>query len=155
MNITSGGMNTSFNSGFVIPLLLMFPNIIWMLLPKETTGEQRTAPMALEIVENISRIAALLIPFFYSLNFTGKYSLPVVAAMAIAIVIYYACWIRYFTGGRRQALLAKPFWGIPLPMAVFPIAFLILSSYLLSSWSMFGASLLFGIAHIWVSAISL
>ncbi len=38
---------------------------------------------------------------------------------------------------------------------VLPILFLMLSSYLLQSWWMLGASVLFGIGHFWVSAISL
>ena len=44
---------------------------------------------------------------------------------------------------------------MPLPMAVAPALFLILSAYLMGSWIMLAVSLWFGIAHIWVSALSL
>ena len=125
-----------------------------MILPRIETGEQKSAPMVLEIVENIARVAVMLIPFCYALDIHKKFAMPVMIGMVLALIVYYACWIRYFAGGRTTALFAAPFWGIPLPMAVLPIVFLSLSSYLMNSWLMFGASVLFGIAHIWVSATS-
>ena len=89
------------------------------------------------------------------MDWRKNFSLPVVIGMGLALAVYYACWIRYFAGGRVAALLGAPFLGIPLPMAVAPITFFILSSYLMGSWWMLGASLLFGVAHIWISALTL
>jgi hypothetical protein len=100
-------------SGVLIPLLIMLPNVVWMLWPKADAGEHVSAPRVLTIVENIGRIAALILPLFFSLD------------------------------------------GLALPMAVAPTVFLVLSSYLMSSWSMLSASILFGAAHIRVAAVSL
>jgi hypothetical protein len=72
--------------------------------------------------------------------------------MGVAIAIYYGAWIRYFAGGRSARLLRAHFLGLREPLAVAPVAFMILSSYPLASWLMFGAAVCFGIAHLRVSA---
>ena len=148
-------LHLTLKSGILIPLLVMLPNVVWMLVPKADAATPPPEPLLLTILENLGRFATLILPFFFSLDMHKKFSTPVMIGMGLAMAVYYACWIRYFTGGRTAALLGAPFLGIPIPMAVAPIAFLILSSYLMGSWWMFGASLLFGVAHIWISALTL
>ncbi|MBN1877415.1 MAG: hypothetical protein JXA33_24545 [Anaerolineae bacterium] len=155
MNPTVSDISITLKSGALIPLLIMLPNVVWMLSPKADAGAPLPEPLFLTIVENVGRFATQILPFFFSLDMNRKLSLPVVIGMGLVLTIYYACWIRYFAGGRSTVLLGAPFLGIPVPMAVAPIAFLILSSYLMSSWWMFGASLLFGVAHIWISILTL
>ncbi len=154
MNPMFRDTSISIKSGALIPLLIMLPNVVLMLTPKADGGKQVAEPLWLTIVENVGRVATLILPFFFSLDVHKKFSLPVTVAMGLALAVYYGCWIRYFVGGRSPALLGTSFLGIPQPMAVMPIAFLILSSYLMSSWWMLGASLLFGVAHIWISALT-
>ncbi|MBN2005595.1 MAG: hypothetical protein JXA21_19710 [Anaerolineae bacterium] len=151
MALTFGNVTISIKSGALIPLLVMLPNIVWMLAPKPDAGKPAPEPLALTIVENVGRFATLILPFFFALDLNKRFSTPVVIAMGAALFAYYACWIRYFTGGKSQELLGAPFLGIPQPMAVMPIAFFTLSSYLMGSWWMFSASVLFGVAHIWIS----
>ncbi|HNT76670.1 MAG TPA: hypothetical protein PKH77_16795 [Anaerolineae bacterium] len=148
-------MSIVLKSGALIPLLIMLPNVVWMLLPKVAVGAAPHEPLLLTVLENIGRLATLILPFFFALDLHKRFSLPVMIGMGLALAVYYACWIRYFAGGRAAALLGAPFLGIPLPMAVAPIAFLILSSYLMGSWWMLGAALLFGVAHIWISILTL
>jgi hypothetical protein len=148
-------VHLTLKSGVLIPLLVMLPNVMWMLAPKADASAHPSEPLFLTIVENVGRIATLILPFFFSLELRKPLSTPVIIGMGLALAVYYGCWIRYFAGGRAAVLLGAPFLGIPLPMAVAPITFLILSSYLMSSWWMFGASLLFGVAHIRISALTL
>ena len=155
MHINIGSISFTLQSGMLVPLLLMLPNVVWMLFPKAETGEQKSVSQALEIIENVARVAVMLIPFFYALDIHKRIAIPIMVGMVLVLMMYYACWIRYFAGGSASELFAAPFLGIPLPMAVLPVVFFILSSYLMTSWWMFGASVLFGIAHIRVSAISL
>jgi hypothetical protein len=155
MNLTFGGMSITIKSGGLIPVLFMIPNVVWMLFPKSDVGEQVSVPFFLTIVENAGRAAVLVLPFFFSLDLNKKLSTPAMIGMGLALTIYYVSWIRYFVGGRSAELLGEPLLGIPVPMAVAPTVFLVLSSYLMSSWLMLGASILFGIAHTWVSAVSL
>ncbi len=148
-------MGIPFRSGAAVPLLLMLPNIAWLIWSSGDGRKQSLPPPFLALAENIGRIALLVLPFFYSLKISEPLERVAAVAMALFLAIYYACWIRYFTNGRAFALLAAPILGIPLPMAVAPVFFLILSSYLMGAWPMALASVWFGGAHIWVSSSTL
>lgn len=141
-------------SGVVVPVLLMLPNAVWMLFPKQAMGANGSAPLALTIAENVARVAVLALPFFFTLQLTKRYSMVTVAGMALALTVYYSAWARYFVGGRSVHLLSAPLLGIPSPMAFAPIAFLMLSSYLIGSWWMLAASVVFGAMHVWVSTLT-
>lgn len=155
MNLTLGNLSIPIKSGALIPVLLMLPNVVWMLFPKVAGAKQVSEPLFLTILENIGRVAILILPFFYSLDLNKKYSTLVLIGTGLALAVYYASWIRFFVGGRSPELLSAPFLGIPLPLAFAPVVFLTLSSYLMGSWWMLAVSILFGMAHIWVSALAL
>ena len=91
------------NSGAVIPVLLMLPNVGWMLSPESDGGEQGSAPSALTIAENLGRAAVLGLPFFYSLDLRRKYSTVVVGGMGLALAVYYAAWSRLCGWGDCRA----------------------------------------------------
>jgi hypothetical protein len=155
MNLTLGSISIAIKSGALIPLLLMLPNLLWMLLPKTYAVSPVSEPLFLTIVENLGRIAILVLPFFFSLDLNKRFSVPVMVVMGLALGVYYGSWLRYFAGGGSIELFSTPFLGIPLPMATAPVLFLVLASYLMSSWLVLGAAVLFGAAHIWVSALVL
>jgi len=155
MHLTLGNLSITIKSGALIPVLLMLPNVLWMLLP-EVAGDRRASePLFLTIAENGGRIAILLLPFFYSLDLNRKFSTLTLIGMGLALAIYYTSWVRYLAGGRAPELFRVPLLGIPLPLATAPVLFVVLASYLMGSWLMFGASILFGVAHIRVSALTL
>ena len=141
--------------GILIPFLILIPNILWMIFPTTDSGEVKKEPILLTIIENIGRIATLIIPVFYSINWQKKISVPVLVMMGITLMIYYVAWGRFFLNGRTSDYLSKPLFGIPLPLALAPILFFMLSAYILDSWWMFIASLIFGVAHIWISVMTL
>ena len=147
--------NWTLRSGALIPVLLMLPNLVWMLLSKGEASDQMPVPLFLTIAENLGRVAILVIPLFFGLDLHKRYSAPVAIGMGLALAVYYASWVRYFLGGRTAQLFTAPLLGIPLPMAVAPTVLLVLSAYLMSSWLMLGASIWFGISHIWVSVLTL
>jgi hypothetical protein len=148
-------MHIPIKSGAIIPLLILLPNIIWFLLPHASTSSNASVPLALNIAENIGRAAILIIPFFYSLSFGKRFSGVALVVVCLALALYYSAWIRYFAGGRTVALMGASMLGIPLPLALAPTVLLIFSAYLLGSWPMLAASVWFGVAHIWVSALTL
>jgi len=57
MNPTFGNLVIDIRSGALIPVLVMLPNIVWMLLPKIDRGKQVSQFLFLRIVENIGRVA--------------------------------------------------------------------------------------------------
>jgi hypothetical protein len=136
-------------SGAIIPVLLMLPNVAWMLFYSLDADAKGAVPPALSIAENVVRSVALALPFFYALHLKRAWSLAVLGAMASALAIYYLAWGRFFLGGGSAALLSAPLLAIPSPLALAPVALLLLSSYLMNSWLMFGAALCFGVLHVW------
>lgn len=140
-------------SGAFIPLLLMLPNVAWMMFYSLDVGAKATVPTALSTAENVARFVALALPFFYTLNLKRVGSLAVLIGMGCALALYYLAWGRFFIGGGASALLSAPLWTIPSPLALAPVVFLLLSSYLMRSWLMFSAALCFGVLH--VAALSL
>lgn len=146
-------MHILIKSGAIIPLLILLPNVIWILLP-HTTASSTPVPPVLNVAENIGRAAILIIPFFYSISLEQRFSVAALVLACLALALYYAAWIRYFAGGRTTALMGDSMLGIPLPLAVAPTVLLIFSAYLMGSWWMLGAAVWFGTAHIWVSALT-
>lgn len=154
--ISFGPFQLSLKFGILIPALLLLPNLLWMAFPGLTHPERDAqAPLWLTVSENLGRLAVLLLPVFFMIDLDRRYSQPVLMLMGLCLLLYYAAWLRYFLAGRAHEMLSAPLLGVPLPMAVFPILLLILSSYLMHSWIMLGAAVFFGVAHLWVSAIGL
>lgn len=153
MRLQIGNLMFTLHTGGLIPLLLMLPNFLWMALSRGVQEAGSPPPLWLNIVENVGRAAILLLPFFYDLNLSRPLSRPAAVGMGLALGVYYIAWVRYFTGSRTPELLGAPLFGIPLPLAVAPVALLLFSAYLMGSWWMLAASIVFGAAHIWVSAL--
>ena len=95
-------MKLAVKSGAVIPLLLMLPNLAWMLFYSFDAGAKSNVPVALSAAENVARSAALVLPFFYSLNKKSVSSAVVWLGMAGALTVYYVA--------------GAPLGGDPLPL---------------------------------------
>ena len=147
-------MKLAIKSGAIIPVLLMLPNLAWMLSYSLDPGAKSDVPFALSAAENIARSAALVLPFFYSLNKRSVWSAVAWVGMAGALAVYYAAWGRFFLSEGAAALLSAPLMGIPSPLALSPVALLLLASYLMNSWWMFSAALAFGVFHVWALSLT-
>jgi hypothetical protein len=147
-------MKLAIKSGAIIPVLLMLPNLAWMLFYSLDAGAKSDVPVALSAAENVARSVALVLPCFYSLNKRGVGSTVVWVGMAGALAVYYAAWGRFFMGDGSVALLSAPWMGIPSPLALSPVALLLLASCLMRSWWMFGAALAFGVFHVWALSLT-
>jgi hypothetical protein len=75
------------------------------------------------VLEWVRRITTLVIPFFYRMEVQSTRQVVALAVMLLALLLYYACWVRYFVRGRLYALLFEPFLGVPLPLAISPIVY--------------------------------
>lgn len=104
MNLT-----LALKSGAVIPVLLMLPNVAWMLFYSLDAGAKSAVPLALSIAENVARVVTLALPFFYSLNLKRTWSTTVLIGMAGALAVYYLAWGRFFMGGGSASDLSAPF----------------------------------------------
>lgn len=147
-------MKLAVKSGAIIPVLLMLPNLAWMLFYSLEAGARSEVPFALSAAENVARSAALVLPMFFSLTKKSVWSTAAWVGMAGALAVYYLAWGRFFMGGGSAALLSAPLTGIPSPLALSPVALLLLASYLMNSWWMFSAALAFGIFHVWALSLT-
>ena len=147
-------MKLAVKSGAIIPLLLMLPNLAWMLFYSLDASTKSNVPVALSSAESVARGAALVLPFFHSLHKKSVWSTLVWVGMAGALAVYYAAWGRFFMGDGSVALLSAPLMGIPSPLALSPVALLLLASYLMNSWWMFSAALAFGGFHVWALSLT-
>ena len=147
-------MMLAIKSGAIISVLLMLPNLAWMLFYSLDAGAKSDVPAALSAAENVARSAALVLPCFYSLNKKGVGSKVVWVGMADALAVYYVAWGRFFIGDGSVALLSVPLMGIPSPLALSPVALLLLASYVMRSWWMFGAALALGVFHVWALSLT-
>ena len=67
------------------------------------------------------------------------------------LILYYAVWSRFFTGGREIALLNRAFLLVPMPLAVFPVLYVLRAAVWLRNLPAAVVKLIFGAAHIPVS----
>lgn len=155
MNSFLGNINFGVHSGGILSILVLLPDLAWMIFPGASEPKPNKVPAFLPVLEYVSRIAMLLLPFFYTPVFNQAFIAPVVIGSVLALVVYYAAWIRYFARGRAASLMRAPLWGIPLPLAVAPVAFFLFGSLLIQSGLVFLAAVIFGFAHIWISALTL
>ncbi len=142
-------------SGVIVSGLILLPNILYFLKRRGKSDDRAShvsVSTSVEISENIGRLGILVIPIFYSLNLNHRFSLYFMILCLLFLSLYYIAWLRYFIGGSHHIDLRRRLF-VPLPLAVYPSLFLICSSYLLSSILMLMFSLVFAIAHIWVSKI--
>ena len=142
--------------GGLVPILVLLPNLLWMLLPprgqpKGSTGSTPRLHRLMEILEWVGRIATLVIPFFYRVEVQSIRQVIALAVMALALLFYYAGWTRYFVRGRSYGLLFEPFLGIPIPLAISPIVYFLAASVLFGSWYLALATAILAIGHLSIS----
>ena len=119
----------------------------WMLLPQQSACRAGYVSVTLIIAEIILPGFALAVPSFLMLRLTKRYS-----AVALALAIYYAAWIRFFIGGRSADLLSAPLIGTRSPLAFAPILVIILFKYVPDPWWMLIVAVAFGALYVWASA---
>lgn len=135
--------------GLVIFALPMLPNVLFFLFPPKGEQEQaKEGGRLLGLLENVGRVAYLLLIIFVLSGKEITLLNPVAIAILCFLILYYILWMRYFLADREISLLGKSFFGIPVPMAVFPILYFILAALWLGNLPALVAAIIFGFAHI-------
>ena len=135
--------------GLLITALVLFPNVLFVLLPKQNfPSNLRDGGLFINILEHGSRIIYFLLIIFMTKNNIVSHLSPFPFMMIACLIVYYILWIRYFTNGMDFRLLLDTVLSVPLPMAVFPILFLLFSALWLHSVPLTITSVLFAIGHL-------
>ncbi len=138
--------------GLVIFALPMLINLAYAAFPPADRAAD-AAPVTrwVEVVEQVSRIAYLLaVTFLVSREELDARRVWLCLA-ALFLVLYYAVWLRYFAGGRKTALLGRAFLFVPMPLAVFPVAYYLCAALWLRNVPAAVMMVIFGAAHLTVS----
>ncbi len=141
--------------GLVVFALPMLINVIYAIFPPTgDVGQVKNVTKWVEVIENVSRIAYLILMTFL-VNKDAPYYLNVwLVLAAIFLILYYVVWIRYFIGERDVALLAKPFLFVPIPLAIFPVLYYLFAAIWVGNYPAAIVMIIFGAAHITVSVQS-
>lgn len=81
--------------GGLVSVLILLPNLLWMLFPPRGQPEGGTGPpdgchRLAVILEWVGRIAVLVIPFFYQVEAQNRRQIVALVVMALALLLYYA-----------------------------------------------------------------
>ena len=141
---------TFYWSSLVIPILMLFPNFLCFLFPPINTPplKDKNEPLILLILENIGSIGVTVIPLLYPILLNNNASYFYLTCLFLLLFFYYACWLRFFIFARNYATLFLPMGHIPIPMAVSPVLFFLVSAAILHSFPMFVAAILLASGHL-------
>jgi hypothetical protein len=132
----------------VVFIMLMLPNIVYFISPPtdipETLG---SSTKLIGAIENIFRIISFLMLFFVAQNPNANLKSPWVIGITIFMLLYFVLWGRYFLEGSTYAALGKDFFGIPMPMVIFPVGCLICTAFWLNCIPAVFATIIFGLVH--------
>jgi hypothetical protein len=138
----------------IISGLVLVPNLLFFLAkPVKTPANPSKEPVFLVICERLGQIICFIAPLFYRLNFSGAWEIIAALGMVLMLLVYYFCWIRFFTHGREYRWLYEPLVFIPIPMALFPLGYFLLASGVTHSIVMLISALVFAAGHIPISLI--
>ncbi len=134
--------------GILIPLLVLLPNLLFAFIgPQHMPKNLLSTPLIFTVLERIGQVACFTMPILFGKKIAEQQGNFLPILMAICLLVYYLCWIRYFAGGREFALLFKPLGYIPIPMALFPILYFLLLGLWLKSYLFVTPALLFAVGH--------
>ncbi len=137
-------------TGLTLMLLIMLPSMAFALLfpPMHVPDNQNRPHLVFAILERIGQAGCVILSMFTVLRLgMSAWS----ALCLICLIVYYGLWIRYIAKGRVYRWLFAPFLGIPVPMAVFPIAtFGFAAAWGQSIW-LGAAAVVMAVGHIAVS----
>ncbi|WP_238653398.1 hypothetical protein [Paenibacillus piscarius] len=135
--------------GFIIPILVLLPNLIFIFFqPRDTPKSLTSPPLVFTLLERAGQAACFTLPIVFGRLIAAQPPGLAAIGMALCLLIYYGCWGRYYRNGRVFAVLFKPWLGIPVPMAVFPALYFLLLAVWVQSWLFVVPACLFTAGHL-------
>jgi hypothetical protein len=144
-----------FTYGGWITVLVLLPNVLAIVLPPRNVPQQNNFPSVLDrimqIAERVGQIGAFTIPFFYFVHITNVAHGPtVLVLMAVLLIVYYVCWIRYAVK-REYRYFFAPFALVPIPMAIMPVLYFFSAAYVLGSVYLLAGTFVLAVGHGYVT----
>jgi hypothetical protein len=131
--------------GLTLGLAVFAPNLLLAWFPPRPAIGEVPAPAAFTVLERAGQALCLTVPVF---TVGSSVSWWWLAPVAFCVAAYWALWVRFLVTGRRRESLFDPVCGVPVPMAVLPVAaFLISAAWLANPW-VAGAALVLAAGHV-------
>ncbi|MBU3146929.1 hypothetical protein [Clostridium sp. CF012] len=135
--------------GIIIVALVLLPNILFAIFPPNNIlANIEDGGMVINILEHGTQIIYFIVLVSTTKNSKVNYGSILFIGMVICLLVYYILWVRYFINGREYSLLFDTVMHIPLPMAVFPILFLLFAALWFQNISLTILIGLFAVGHI-------
>ncbi|WP_348789181.1 hypothetical protein [Leifsonia sp. NPDC080035] len=136
--------------GLIVGLAVLAPNLLLVLFPPRTPPPTAHVPRPLGWIERAGQALCLVVPAITQPGaLAGWWAVPVFTALAG----YYALWGRYLLAGREGMMLYRPWWVVPVPMAILPVVVFLSSAAWLSNPLIALAAGILAVGHIPASAI--
>lgn len=136
--------------GLIVGFAVLAPNLLLVLFPPRTLTPTAHVPRPLGWIERAGQALCLVVPAVTPPGeLDGWWAIPAFTALAG----YYALWARYLLTGRAGTTLYRPWWVVPVPMAILPVVvFFSTAAWLSNPWIALAAAIL-AIGHIPASVI--
>lgn len=136
--------------GLVVGLCVLAPNLLLVWFPPSVPAPAVHVPRLLGWLERAGQALCLVVPAITQPGqLIGWWAVPAVVALAG----YYALWARYLLDGRAATALYRPWWVVPVPMAILPVLVFLSTAALLSNPWIAVAGVVLATGHIPASLI--
>lgn len=137
--------------GLAVSLAIFLPNLLLIPFPPRPKLESPAVPRVLLVFERAGQALCMTVP---AITATGATAWGWAVPVALAVLAYGALWIRYLRRGRPASALSDTVLGIPVPMALAPVAaFLGTAAWLQNPWIALAAVVL-AVGHIPTSLLA-
>jgi hypothetical protein len=140
-----------FSYNLLIPLVILLPNLLFVLLPPLTMPVLEKEKASWLVLERIGQAGVFLVPLFHMVYLDTVTKQAAFALIIMALTVYYFCWWRFFRHKRQYSWLFQPLGIIPIPMAVMPLIYFLASAIIMESLVMFLAAVCLGLGHLPIS----
>lgn len=127
---------------------IMLPNLLYFAFPRQEEQTKVSAGKIFDFLENWARILYFIVLFLDAPIHEGRKGSVTLVIALVSIVLYYICWGIYFVHQRETSYMFRSFLGVPVPLAVFPVFFLVMIAIWMECWLLVACGILFGIGHI-------
>ncbi|WP_312674877.1 hypothetical protein [Microbacterium sp.] len=137
--------------GLAVSLAIFLPNLLLIPFPPRPKLESPAVPRVLLVFERAGQALCMTVP---AITAAGPIAWASAVPVALSVLAYGALWIRYLRRGRPGSALFDTVFGIPVPMALAPVAaFLGTAAWLQNPWIALAAVIL-AIGHIPTSLLA-
>lgn len=118
--------------GLALSLAMFAPSLLLLWFPPRPPLKGGVVPHAVEVLERVGQALCVTVPAItVGASVLWWWFVPV----ALLVGAYWALWVAFLVSGRALSALFGPLWGVPVPMALLPVAaFLTGAAWLGNPW---------------------